>query len=73
MLVTHQLHWTPSCSPTDLRLCRLQAAGQFFTSCQDVLIPKDAESAPLAALAIEKGVFLQRYVETCRACLHSTC
>lgn len=48
---------------------RYEAAGQFFTSCQDVLIPKDAESAPLAALAIEKGVFLQRYVETCRAYL----
>lgn len=47
---------------------RYEAAGQFFTSCQDVLIPKDAESAP-AALAIQKGVSLQRYVEACRAYL----
>ena len=51
-----------------VQLWLLQAAGEFFTSYQDVMVP-NSDPEPLAALAIQKGVTLQRYVETCRACL----
>lgn len=50
-------------------------AGGSFSSCQDVEVPmlRD-EAAPFASAptAIQKGVTLQRYVETCRECLEST-
>ena len=51
-------------------------AGGNFSSCQDVEVPmlRDEGPAPFASAptAIQKGVTLQRYVETCRECLDST-